>query len=66
LQFRVSLQSTHPFVLLLLAVSGMSLATAVGLAVIYAVGQAAGTNWLTIEAMLPTHGVLNAFGFTLG
>jgi hypothetical protein len=51
-----------PFVLLL--VSSTSLVTAIILAIVYAIGQAYGAGSLDIPTMLPTHGALNAFGFT--
>jgi hypothetical protein len=65
LQFRVAWAAGRPGVLMALAVSSVSLATAMALAVVYALGQFLGTAWLDIPLMLPTHGVLNGLGFTL-
>jgi len=49
----------------LLAVSALSLVTAMVLAGIYALGKYAGANWLEIPEMALTHGFANALGFTL-
>ena len=35
------------------------------LAVIYALGEFTGRAWITIPAMIRTHGLANAFGFAL-
>jgi hypothetical protein len=62
-QARAAMAVRRPAVLMLLAVSAISLATAMGLAAIYAAGLYLGTHWLEIAVMLPTHGVLQAIGF---
>jgi hypothetical protein len=62
-QVRAALVVRETAALMLLGVSAASLATAMGLAVIYTSGQYLGTRWLDIAAMLPTHGVLQAIGF---
>ena len=48
-----------------LLVSSASLLVSMPLALVYAVGEFTSTAWLTIPAMLRTHGALNAFGFAL-
>ncbi len=55
----------RPAVLMLMGTSAMALATAMALALIYAVGQYLGAALLDIPAMLPTHGLLQAAGFAL-
>jgi hypothetical protein len=49
----------------LMRVAAASLALAMTLAAVYALGMFLGTPWLTIPWMLRTHGVLQALGFTL-
>ncbi len=65
-QARAAMTARQPAVLMLLGTSAIALATAMALAVIYAIGQYLGTRWLDIPAMLPTHGLLQAVGFALG
>ena len=49
------------------ATSGVSLIGGMALAAIYALGEYLTTPWIDIATMIPTHGLLNAFGFaTLG
>ena len=47
----------------LLLISSASIVAAMGLAAVYAVGEFTELSWLSILAMIQTHGVLNAFGF---
>jgi hypothetical protein len=49
----------------LLLVSSASLTGAMVLAGVYAVGEFTDNAWLSIPAMIQSHGVLNALGFTL-
>lgn len=48
-----------------LAIAAGSVLVSMTLAVIYAVGVAAGESWIEIPTMARTHGVLNAIGFSL-
>lgn len=48
-----------------LLVAAGSVLVSMTLAVIYAVGVAAGESWIAIPTMARTHGVLNAIGFSL-
>lgn len=48
---------------LLLLVSGVSLFVSMILAIVYAVGEFRGEQWVGISAMVRSHGVLNAIGF---
>jgi YndJ-like protein len=50
---------------LLLGASSLALLTAMALAAAYALGAAAGADWLDIPQMYRFHGAVNAFGFAL-
>jgi hypothetical protein len=63
--WRLAFQCDHPTVLMLFAVSALSLLTAMALAAVYAIGHYLGTQWLDIPAMVPLHGLTNAIGFAL-
>lgn len=63
LQMRVAFGSGVPTAASSLAISSLSLATAMLLAVIYAAGRFLGTSGLDIPTMVATHGMLNALGF---
>ncbi|MCH9003425.1 MAG: YndJ family transporter [Planctomycetes bacterium] len=47
------------------AVSGMSLAAGMSLALLYAAGRLSGANWIDISDMIPLHGLMNGLGFSL-
>jgi hypothetical protein len=49
----------------LLGLSGLSLVGGMLLAGTYALAHYLGAPWIDIQQMLPTHGVLNALGFSL-
>jgi hypothetical protein len=49
----------------MLLISVSSLAAAMLLAAVYALGEFTANDWLSISTMVQTHGVLNAFGFVL-
>ena len=65
LQLRIALSSRRAVRLTLLALSSMSLATAMPLAAAYAVSEYYGLAILDIPAMVIYHGLTNAFGFAL-
>ena len=62
-QLQVAAAAHNPAALALLGISSLALLSAMGLAVVYAVGEFAGQPWLSIPTMIRTHGVANAFGF---
>jgi hypothetical protein len=49
----------------LLGISAASLVAGMLLALVYGVGELTGQGWIALESMVPLHGFLNAFGFTL-
>jgi hypothetical protein len=49
----------------LLVVSGLCAWTAMGLAAAYAIGEYVQRPWPNVAQMIPTHGALNALGFSL-
>jgi hypothetical protein len=49
----------------LLAASALSIVATMWLAVIYTLGDYKGEVWISIPQMARTHGILNAFGFSL-
>ena len=62
-QAREALQSQTANVATLLLISSTSISVAMVLAGVYAVGEFTELRWLSIPAMIQTHGALNAFGF---
>jgi hypothetical protein len=62
-QLQLAFGTRNPNRLTLLAISALSLAAAMALAVMYALGEFLGQPWLTIPQMIPTHGAFNALGF---
>jgi hypothetical protein len=50
---------------LLFLASGLFLAAGMGLAAAYELGQFLQTHWLSIEWMIPWHGLMNSLGFAL-
>ncbi len=58
-------QFRHWLAQALLGVCAGSIVLGMWLAVVYAVGEFTGQLWIAIPQMARTHGVLNAFGFTL-
>ena len=62
---RLALQSNRPAVAMLLGIASMSLAIAMLLAALYAVGHYIGASYLTLPIMVATHGLTNAIGFSL-
>lgn len=65
LQLRAALKSRNANHAMLLLISVSSLAAAMLLAAVYALGEFTANDWLSISTMVQTHGVLNAFGFVL-
>jgi hypothetical protein len=65
LQLRIVLHAGPRLFRGLLAVSSGALGATMILAAIYALGTYCGLPWLTIEAMLPWHGAVNALGTAL-
>jgi hypothetical protein len=65
LQLRIALHAGPRVSRGLLAISSGAIVAAMLLAALYALGAYCGLPWLTIEAMLPWHGAVNAFGTTL-
>jgi hypothetical protein len=61
---RLACRATRPGPLLLWSVSGVSLLSGMLLAGLYAWVHYTGAMWLDIPRMLPSHGMLNAIGFT--
>jgi hypothetical protein len=62
-QLQLSFRTRNPNRLALLAISALSLAAAMALAAVYALGEFLGQPKLTIPQMIPTHGAFNALGF---
>jgi hypothetical protein len=62
-QLQLAFRTNNPNRLTLLAISALSLAAAMSLAAVYAIGEFLGQPWLTIPQMIPTHGAFNAMGF---
>jgi hypothetical protein len=62
---RIAMRSDRPSVAMLLGIASMSLAIAMSLAAVYAVGHFLAAEWLTLPAMVATHGLTNAIGFSL-
>jgi hypothetical protein len=65
LQFQLAIQAASWLGRGLFAISALSLAFAMVLAAVYALGSYWETNWLDIPHMLPYHGAVNALGFAL-
>ena len=65
LYLQLAARSTGASALTARAVSGMSLAAGMSLALLYAAGRLTGTNWIDIYAMIPLHGLMNGVGFSL-
>jgi len=65
MQVRDSLRLCSPNQTTLLLISSCSLAAAMLLAGVYALGEFTQNEWLSIPVMVKTHGILNAFGFVL-
>jgi protein-S-isoprenylcysteine O-methyltransferase Ste14 len=63
LQTQTAFRARDSNATLLLLISSVSIAAAMVLAGVYAVGEAREVNWLSIPQMVKSHGVLNAFGF---
>jgi hypothetical protein len=49
----------------LLVISVASVIAATGCAILFTLGDARGEVWMSIPQMARTHGILNAFGFSL-
>ena len=62
-QLQLAFRTRNPNRLTLLAISALSLAAAMSLAAVYAIGEFLEQPWLTIPQMIPTHGAFNALGF---
>jgi hypothetical protein len=62
---RLALRSDHPPIATFLGIASMSLAIAMSLAALYAVGHYIGASYLTLPIMVATHGLTNAIGFSL-
>jgi hypothetical protein len=62
-QLQLAFRTRNPNRLALLAISALSLAAAMALAAVYALGEFLGQPRLTIPQMIPTHGAFNALGF---
>lgn len=60
-----SVRDDEPAAAALLSMAGLSITVAMTLAVAYAVGQWIGPRTVGVATMIPTHGLLNAFGFAL-
>ena len=65
LYLQLAARSTGASALTARAVSGMSLAAGMSLALLYAAGRLTGTNWIDISDMIPLHGLMNGVGFSL-
>jgi len=65
LMARLALRADQPAVAMLLGIASMSLAIAMSLAAVYAVGHYIGANYLILPIMVATHGLTNALGFSL-
>jgi hypothetical protein len=62
-QIQAALVIGNPTRISLAAISSLSLASAMALAAIYALGEYSGHRWIDVPAMIRTHGAFNAFGF---
>ena len=65
LYLQLAARSTDASALTTRAVSGMSLAAGMLLALIYAAGRLRAVAWIDISDMIPLHGLVNAVGFSL-
>ena len=65
LQFGLALDRQLILRRLPFVVSGALLAAGMSLAATYALGEYLNTHWLTIETMIPWHGLMNSLGFAL-